>query len=108
LCRNLSRIKRDKAGSDTEFGTKVSASLVDVYGFVDRVRWENFNECLDFQDQAYPYRIRFGVSPETRHAEKNGSQGKKEAMLYKDIKIIIIFLLRWRVAPAFHGDWGTL
>lgn len=63
-------IKRGKAGSDTEFGAKVSVSLVDGYGFVDRVSWDNFNECLDLQDQVEAHKRRFGVYPESVHADR--------------------------------------
>jgi len=63
-------IKRGKAGSDTEFGAKVSVSLVDGYGFVDRVSWDNFNECLDLQDQVEAYKKRSGVYPESVHADR--------------------------------------
>jgi IS5 family transposase len=40
-------IKRGKAGADTEFGAKVSISLVDGVSFVDRISWDNFNEGID-------------------------------------------------------------
>ena len=63
-------IKRGKAGSETEFGAKVSVSLLDGFGFVDRISWDNFNECLDLQDQVEAYRRRFGVYPESVHADR--------------------------------------
>ena len=63
-------IKRGKAGSDTEFGAKLSVSLVDGYAFVDRTSWDNFNECQDLQGQAEAYRKRFGVYPESVHADR--------------------------------------
>lgn len=63
-------IKRGKAGSDTEFGAKLSVSLVDGYAFVDRTSWDNFNECLDLKDQVEAYRKRFGVYPESVHADR--------------------------------------
>ena len=63
-------IKRGKAGSDTEFGAKISVSLVDGYGFVDRLSWDNFNECLDLEDQIKAYKRRFGVYPESVHADR--------------------------------------
>lgn len=63
-------IKRGKAGSDTEFGAKVSVSLVDGYGFVDRTSWDNFNECQDLQGQVEDYKRRFGVYPESVHADR--------------------------------------
>ena len=63
-------IKRGKAGSDTEFGAKLSVSMVEGYAFVDRTSWDNFNECLDLQDQVKAYKRRFGVYPESVHADK--------------------------------------
>lgn len=62
-------IKRGKAGSDTEFGAKLSVSMVDGYAFVDRTSRDNFNECLDLQDQVEAYKRRFGVYPESVHAD---------------------------------------
>ena len=63
-------IKRGKAGSDTEFGAKLSVSLVNGYSFVDRTSWDNFNECLDLQGQVEDYKRRFGCYPESVHADK--------------------------------------
>jgi hypothetical protein len=63
-------IKRGKAGSDTEFGAKLSVSLVEGYAFVDRTSWDNFNECLDLQDQVEAYKRRSGVYPESVHADR--------------------------------------
>lgn len=63
-------IKRGKAGSDTEFGAKLSVSMVNGYAFVDRTSWDNFNECLDLQDQVEAYKRRFGVYPESVHADR--------------------------------------
>jgi hypothetical protein len=63
-------IKRGKAGSDTEFGAKISVSLVDGYGFVDRLSWDNFNECQDLQTQVESYNRRFGIYPESVHADR--------------------------------------
>jgi len=63
-------IKRGKAGSDTEFGAKLSVSLVDGYAFVDRTSWDNFNECLDLKGQVEAYKRRFGIYPESVHADR--------------------------------------
>lgn len=63
-------IKRGKAGSNTEFGAKLSVSMVDGHAFVDRTSWDNFNECLDLQDQVEAYRQRFGVYPQSVHADR--------------------------------------
>jgi IS5 family transposase len=63
-------IKRGKAGSDTEFGAKISASVVDGFTFVDRISWDNFNESRDLIDQIEAYKSRFGFYPESAHADK--------------------------------------
>lgn len=63
-------IKRGKAGADTEFGPKLSVSLVDGYAFVDRTSWDNFNECQDLKGQVEAYRRRFGTYPESVHADR--------------------------------------
>ena len=63
-------IKRGKAGSETEFGAKVSVSLVEGYTYVDRTSWNNFNECLDLQDQVEAYKRRYGVYPASVHADR--------------------------------------
>jgi len=63
-------IKRGKAGADTEFGAKISASVVDGFTFVDRISWNNFNESTDLIDQIKTYKKRFDVYPESVHADK--------------------------------------
>ena len=63
-------IKRGKAGASTEFGAKLSASLVDGFAFFDRLSWDNFNESGDLEDQIETYRSRFGFYPESVHADK--------------------------------------
>jgi IS5 family transposase len=63
-------IKRGKAGADTEFGAKISASVVDGFIFADRISWNNFNESTDLIDQIKAYKKRFGFYPESVHADK--------------------------------------
>jgi hypothetical protein len=63
-------IKRGKAGSDVEFGAKVSASVVDGFIFVDRISWDNFNESKELIDQIEAYKRMFGHFPESVHADK--------------------------------------
>jgi len=63
-------IKRGKAGRPTEFGAKISVSLVDGVAFVDHLSWDNFNEGGDLPAQAEAYRRRFGNWPESIHADK--------------------------------------
>lgn len=63
-------IKRGKARAATEFGAKISASLVDGYTFLDHLSWDNFNESLDLEPQIKAYHKRFGYYPESVHADK--------------------------------------
>jgi hypothetical protein len=63
-------IKRGKAGASTEFGAKISASLVDGFCFLDRLSWDNYNESGDLIAQVNAYKKRFGVYPSSVHADK--------------------------------------
>lgn len=63
-------IKRGKAGRDTEFGAKLSLSLVDGFSFVDRLSWDSYNEGGDLIDQIERYKQRLGCYPESVHVDK--------------------------------------
>ena len=63
-------IKRGKAGAATEFGAKISISLIDGAAFVDRISWDAYNESGDLKGQIKSYRKRFGHYPESVHADK--------------------------------------
>jgi hypothetical protein len=63
-------IKRGKANASTEFGAKISASLVDGYCFLDHLGWDNYNESGDLEGQIEAYRERFGYYPSSVHADK--------------------------------------
>lgn len=63
-------IKRGKAGASTEFGAKISASLVDGFCFLDRLGWDNYNESLDLIPQIHSYKKRFGAYPSSVHVDK--------------------------------------
>jgi len=63
-------IKRGKAGAATEFGAKISASLVDGFAYLDRISWDNYNEGGDLKAQIELYHNRFGHYPESVHADK--------------------------------------
>lgn len=63
-------IKRGKAGSKTEFGAKISASVVNGYVFADRISWNNFNESGNLIDQITAYKATYGFYPESVHADK--------------------------------------
>jgi len=63
-------IKRGKAGRDTEFGAKLSLSVVCGFSFVDHLSWDNYNESLDLPEQIERYHSRFGVYPESAHVDQ--------------------------------------
>ena len=63
-------IVRGKASASTEFGAKISVSLVSGIARVDRLSWDNFNESTDLKTQVESYRKRFGFYPESVHADK--------------------------------------
>jgi len=56
-------IVRGKAGADTEFGAKVSMSMVDGFVHVDRISFEAFNEGCDLPMQLEEYKRRYGFYP---------------------------------------------
>lgn len=57
-------IVRGKAGRDTEFGSKLSCSLVDKYVYLDHLDFDAFNESQDLIAQVERYHERFGFYPE--------------------------------------------
>ena len=63
-------IKRGKVGAATEFGAKISVSLVEGISFVDRISWDAYNESGDLIGQIKAFRQRFGHYPESVHADK--------------------------------------
>jgi hypothetical protein len=63
-------IKRGKAGRDTEFGAKLSVSMVDGFSFVDRLSWDNYNESQNLIGQIESYKDRLGFYPESVHVDK--------------------------------------
>lgn len=63
-------IKRGKAGRETEFGAKLSLSVVNGFSFVDRLSWDNYNEGPDLVEQIKTYQRRFGFYPESVHVDK--------------------------------------
>ena len=57
-------IVRGKSSRNTEFGAKVSVSLVNGFAFLDHLSWDAFNESTDLMAQVERYRDRFGFYPE--------------------------------------------
>ncbi len=63
-------IVRGKASASTEFGAKLSASLVGGDVFLDRLDWNAYNESGDLVEQIESYKERFGHYPESIHCDK--------------------------------------
>ncbi len=73
-------IVRGKAGCKTEFGSKISVSLVDGIAMVDHLGWDAFNEGQDLRDQVEQYKTRYGYYPETVLAD--GIYGSRDNRSY--------------------------
>ena len=54
---------RGKARAATEFGAKLSVSLVDGMAYLDRISWEATNESQDLSAQVERFRAHFGHYP---------------------------------------------
>ena len=63
-------IVRGKAGAHTEFGAKISISVVDGWSFLDTVNFDAYNEGTELISQIEEYKNRFGYYPESAHADK--------------------------------------
>lgn len=76
-------IVRGKAGKHTEFGAKLSVSLVRGFAFLDHLGWDAFNESTDLKSQVERYRERFGFYPEEVIADKIYGSRDNRAFLKK-------------------------
>ncbi|MFD1362804.1 IS5 family transposase [Lentibacillus salinarum] len=63
-------IVRGKAKAGTEFGAKVSVSLVNGYALMENLDWDNYNEGTTLQESAERYKSRFGHYPEAILADQ--------------------------------------
>ncbi len=57
-------IPRGKDKAATEFGAKISASVVDGMSRVEHISWDQFNEATDLELQVNMYKKTFGYYPE--------------------------------------------
>ena len=57
-------IVRGKSRAKTEFGAKISVSVVNGFTYLDRFSFDNYNEAMDLKEQVEAYHKRFGVYPE--------------------------------------------
>ena len=80
-------IVRGKAGRDTEFGAKISCSLVDGFVYLDHLGWNAFNEQHDLKVQTENFKERFGYYPASIHADHiYGSHENRRYMKARDIR----------------------
>ncbi len=63
-------IVRGKAGRPTEFGAKLSISVVNGFTYLEKVSWDAYNEGCDLKKHVERYRSRFGYYPESLHVDK--------------------------------------
>jgi IS5 family transposase len=63
-------IVRGKAGKSTEFGAKLSISVIDGYVFLEHLSWENYNESTSLVEHVERYKERFGCYPESLHVDQ--------------------------------------
>ncbi|NES79431.1 MAG: transposase [Okeania sp. SIO1H6] len=63
-------IVRGKAGINTEFGSKLSASCIDGYVFLHRISWDNYNESGDLKSQVEEFKNYRGHYRESVDADK--------------------------------------
>lgn len=63
-------IVRGKAKAKTEFGAKISATVIDGYTFIDMISWDAFNESERLEEQVETYRKTYGYYPESVHADQ--------------------------------------
>ncbi len=56
-------IVRGKAGKQTEFGAKISASIVDGFTTLDRISFDSYNESEDIEAQVELYKNLYGKYP---------------------------------------------
>ncbi len=56
-------IVRGKSGKQTEFGAKISASVVDGFAYLDRISFDSYNESEDIETQVELYKKQYGKYP---------------------------------------------
>lgn len=72
-------IVRGKAKAKTEFGAKLSASVVDGFCFADRISFDAYNEGEDLPGQIEAFHRRYGHYPASVHADKIYGNRKNRA-----------------------------
>lgn len=62
-------IVRGKVKAPTEFGAKLSISLIDAHVFLDKLEWDNYNEGQTLIESVKRYHERTGYYPASVHAD---------------------------------------
>ena len=62
-------IVRGKAKTPTEFGAKLSISLIDSHVFLDKLEWDNYNEGQNLNQSVKRYHERTGYYPLSVHVD---------------------------------------
>lgn len=62
-------IVRGKAGTEVEFGAKISVAMVEGYAFLEKLSWEAYNEAGDLKAHIEKYKQRFGYYPKSVHVD---------------------------------------
>jgi len=82
-------IVRGKDKASTEFGAKISASVVDGMSRVEHISWDQFNEASDLELQVNLYKKTFGHYPELVLADQIYLNRKNRKWLKeKNIRIV--------------------
>jgi len=63
-------IVRGKITADTEFGAKISVSLVAGFAYIDKLSWDPYHEGVELKDYVEAYYRRFGFYPKVIAADK--------------------------------------
>lgn len=63
-------IVRGKANANVEFGAKIQVSLIDGFGFIDKLDWEAYNEGQQLMNSVELYQKRTGHLPEKVQADQ--------------------------------------
>lgn len=58
-------ILRGKRNASTEFGAKISLSMLDGYCRVEKLSWDNFNEGVTLKEIVESYKCRYGYYPKS-------------------------------------------
>lgn len=76
-------IVRGKSKAKVEFGSKIGASIVQGYTFIDHFSWDAYNESEDLETHIQKYYGRFGFYPVKCYADKIYMNRKNRAILKK-------------------------